>query len=42
MNAKLLTETDPSEAVRLHEEIAIIAEDLSAAEERWMELSAEE
>lgn len=39
INAKLLTETDPKEAVRLHEELVKIGGELEAAEERWMELS---
>lgn len=39
INKKLLSETDPEEAVRLHEEITRIGEELEAAEERWMELS---
>lgn len=39
INDKLLTETDPDQAVRLHEEITQITEQLEAAEERWLELS---
>ncbi|MCA9138497.1 MAG: ABC-F family ATP-binding cassette domain-containing protein [Planctomycetales bacterium] len=39
INAKLLTETNPKEAVRLHEELTKIGSELEAAEERWMELS---
>ena len=39
INAKLMTETDPDEAVRLHEEITKITKQLESAEERWMELS---
>ncbi len=39
LNSKMLTETDPGEAVRLHEEVTRIGADLTAAEERWMELS---
>ncbi len=39
INKKLLNESDPDEAVRLHEELTSISEQLSAAEERWMELS---
>ncbi|MEO1618916.1 MAG: ABC-F family ATP-binding cassette domain-containing protein [Planctomycetota bacterium] len=39
INEKLLQETNPDEAVRLHEELTEIASQLEAAEERWMELS---
>ena len=39
INEKMMTETDPDEAVRLHEKLTEIAEELSSAEERWMELS---
>lgn len=39
INEKLLTETDPGEAVRLHEKITEITKELESAEERWMELS---
>ena len=39
INAKLLTETDPDEAVRLHDELTKLSGDLESAEERWMELS---
>ncbi len=39
INAKLLNESDPAEAVRLHEELTAITEELGQAEERWMELS---
>ncbi|MEM0924860.1 MAG: ABC-F family ATP-binding cassette domain-containing protein [Planctomycetota bacterium] len=39
INKRLLNETDPTEAVRLHEELTQIGEQLDAAEERWMELS---
>jgi len=39
INDKLLTETDPDEAVRLHEQLTEIGEELEAAEERWLELS---
>lgn len=39
LNQKLLTETDAKEAVRLHEEMTKITEELESAEERWMELS---
>ena len=39
INKKLMTETDPDEAVRLHEEITEISKELETAEARWMELS---
>ncbi len=39
INEKLLTATDPDEALKLHEQITEIGEQLEAAEERWMELS---
>ncbi|KAA5545253.1 ABC-F family ATP-binding cassette domain-containing protein [Roseiconus nitratireducens] len=39
VNDKLLTETDPDEAVRLHEELTRIGEELETAEHRWLELS---
>lgn len=39
INSKLMTETNPDEAVRLHKEITDIAKQLESAEERWMELS---
>ena len=42
INEKLLSETDPEAAVRLHEELTQLGDELSAAEERWMELNAEE
>ena len=41
INEKLLSESDPDEAVRLHEELTKIGEDLEAAEERWMLLNGE-
>ncbi len=41
LNDKLMNETNPDEAVRLHEEMTKINEELTAAEERWMELSEE-
>jgi ATP-binding cassette subfamily F protein 3 len=40
-NKKLLNETDPDEAVRLHEQLTELDVQLSEAEHRWMELSAE-
>ncbi|MFG0291237.1 MAG: ABC-F family ATP-binding cassette domain-containing protein [Rhodopirellula sp. JB044] len=39
LNEKLLTETDPGEAVRLHEQVKAIEVELSEAEEKWLELS---
>ena len=39
LDAKMLTMTDPEEAMKLHEEIQLIATDLTAAEEEWMELN---
>jgi ATP-binding cassette subfamily F protein 3 len=40
-NAQLLKETDPHEAMRLHEEVTRLTEELTAAEERWCELQEE-
>jgi hypothetical protein len=40
LNAKLLESTDAEEALRLHNEIAALTEQLSPAEERWCELQA--
>ena len=40
-NAQLLKETDPQEAMRLHEEVTRLTEELAAAEERWCELQEE-
>ena len=39
INQKLLSETNPDEAVRLHEELTKISDELESAEERWLELS---
>ena len=39
MDAKMLTMTDPEQAMQLHEEIQTIAAALAAAEEEWMELN---
>jgi ATP-binding cassette subfamily F protein 3 len=39
INEKLLNETNPDEAVRLHEQASAIGEQLAEAEERWMEMS---
>lgn len=41
VNDQLLTETDPDEAVKLHEQLTAIGEELGEAEERWMELCEE-
>lgn len=39
IHEKMMTETDPDEAVRLHEQITEISKELNSAEERWLELS---
>ncbi|TVP97133.1 MAG: ABC transporter ATP-binding protein [Planctomycetaceae bacterium] len=39
LDQKLLSETDPKEAVRLHDELTGIASELAEAEERWLELN---
>ncbi|OYP35512.1 ABC-F family ATP-binding cassette domain-containing protein [Rhodopirellula sp. MGV] len=39
INAQLLTETNPGKAVKLHEQLTKVTEELEAAEVRWMELS---
>jgi ATP-binding cassette subfamily F protein 3 len=39
LNDKLMSETNAKEAVRLHEELAKVVEELASAEERWLELS---
>lgn len=36
----LMAETDPAEALRLHNELKAVEMELGAAEERWLELSA--
>ena len=41
VNEKLLSETDPDEAVRLHQKLTEIAEELDTCEEKWMELSGD-
>ena len=38
---KLLSETDPDEAVRLHQQLTELTEELNLCEEKWMELSGE-
>ena len=40
-NTQLLTETDPDEALRLHNEITRLATELANAEQRWFELQEE-
>jgi ATP-binding cassette subfamily F protein 3 len=35
----LLATTDPAEALRLHEAVTQVAADLSAAEERWLQVT---
>ena len=39
LNDKLMTETNAKEAVKYHEELAKVVEELATAEERWLELS---
>jgi ATP-binding cassette subfamily F protein 3 len=39
LNEKMLSETDPDEALRLHEAIEEINRELTGSEERWIELS---
>ncbi len=39
LNAKMLTETDPKEAMKLHEAIEKLNGELTSSEERWLELS---
>lgn len=41
VNEQLLSTTDAGEAMRLHEEVTAINAELSAAEERWLELQEE-
>jgi ATP-binding cassette subfamily F protein 3 len=38
LNGRLLETADPSEAMRLHEEITAVANELAPIEERWCEL----
>jgi len=40
-NAALLAATDPAEALRLHTELAAVAERLAAAEEKWLTVQEE-
>lgn len=39
LNEQLLTTTDPDDALRLHNEVEAITEELAQAEERWCELN---
>jgi len=41
LNSQLLTETDPDEALRLHNEVTRVTTELEEAEERWCELQEE-
>ena len=41
VNDQLLSETDPEEAVRLHQQLTEITAELNACEEKWMELSGD-
>ena len=38
LNAQLLESTDAGEALRIHNELTSVAEQLTRAEERWLEL----
>jgi ATP-binding cassette subfamily F protein 3 len=42
INDRLMNESDPQEAMRLHEQMTKIGDELASAEDRWMELSCEE
>ncbi len=42
INGKLLNETDPDEAVRLHDRLTELADELAEIENRWMELAGDE
>ncbi len=39
INDRLLRETDPNDAVRLHQQLSQISDELNEAEARWLELS---
>ncbi len=39
LNEKLLSETDPTEALRLHEQVTAITTELSEAEDQWLEMT---
>ena len=40
-STRLMSATDPAEALRLHNEVTALTTELTAAEERWCELQAE-
>jgi ATP-binding cassette subfamily F protein 3 len=39
LDQRLLTETDPKEALRLHNELTTVNAELVEAEQRWLELN---
>lgn len=41
LNSQLLTETDPEEALRLHNEVTRLTTEIAEAEQRWFELQQE-
>jgi ATP-binding cassette subfamily F protein 3 len=41
LNAKLQVSTDPTEALKLHNEVTALTEQLATAEDRWCEIQAE-
>jgi len=41
INAKLQVSTDPTEALKLHNEVTSLTEQLAVAEDRWCQLQAE-
>jgi ATP-binding cassette subfamily F protein 3 len=41
LSEQLMTETDPAEALRLHEEVTRLTTELAEAEQRWFELQEE-
>ncbi len=41
INAQLMKSTDPAEALRLHNEVTALADELAIAEDRWCELNEE-
>jgi ATP-binding cassette subfamily F protein 3 len=42
LNTKMMTVTDPNEAMRLHREIEELSRELAETEERWLQLSEED
>ena len=42
LSARLLIETDPNEAVSLHEQVTTVGEELATTEDRWVELQEEQ